>query len=266
MSIYPAAIPNDTNYPDKTDDVDWIYAKLYNDLKEEVLALCKELGISPSGASATLVARLALLALKSNVLEKDNASAFTPDHDYEPATKKYVDEIEKGASKALDDLASVAINESLISDTDNTDDIGSDAKKWKDGYFAGAMKVLGNVYTAAWANYFSSSTVVGWTSYTHSAIYTKKIGKLVFVSFWIEGTSNSTSAHFTVPYTSVNTEAYFGGTLVTAIDNGVEKSIPCRMLLTPNTTRVDCQSDMGTGIWTASGTKRVMGSFWYETA
>lgn len=31
-------------------------------------------------------------ALKSNVLELDNTNAFTPDTDYEPATKKYVDD------------------------------------------------------------------------------------------------------------------------------------------------------------------------------
>jgi hypothetical protein len=42
-----------------------------------------------------------------------------------------------GATTALDNLASVAINTSLISDTDNTDDLGSLSKKWKDGYFAG---------------------------------------------------------------------------------------------------------------------------------
>lgn len=34
------------------------------------------------------------------------------------------------ATPALDNLASVAINESLISDTDNTDNLGSSAKKW----------------------------------------------------------------------------------------------------------------------------------------
>ena len=39
-----------------------------------------------------------------------------------------------GASKALDNLASVAINTSLISDTDNTDDLGSADKAWKDLY------------------------------------------------------------------------------------------------------------------------------------
>ena len=44
-----------------------------------------------------------------------------------------------GASTALDNLASVAINTSLISDTDNTDDLGSAAKKWKDGHFAGSL-------------------------------------------------------------------------------------------------------------------------------
>jgi len=32
------------------------------------------------------------LALKSNVLELDNTDTFTPDNDYEPATKKYVDD------------------------------------------------------------------------------------------------------------------------------------------------------------------------------
>jgi len=42
-----------------------------------------------------------------------------------------------GASTALDNLASVAINLSLISDTDNTDDLGSSAKEWKDLYIDG---------------------------------------------------------------------------------------------------------------------------------
>jgi hypothetical protein len=36
-----------------------------------------------------------------------------------------------GASTALDNLASVAINTSLLSDTDDTDDLGSTAKFWK---------------------------------------------------------------------------------------------------------------------------------------
>lgn len=92
MAYYPTAIPNSTNYIDRTDDVHWIYAARYNEIKNEVLALCKELGISPSGGSATVVARLALLALKANVLELDNTTPFTPSGDYHPVTKKYFDD------------------------------------------------------------------------------------------------------------------------------------------------------------------------------
>ena len=39
-----------------------------------------------------------------------------------------------GATTALDNLASVAINTSLLSDTDSTDDLGSSAKYWRYGY------------------------------------------------------------------------------------------------------------------------------------
>jgi len=92
MAIYPKVLPDNSDYPDRADDVDWIYAARYNELKDELIAICAELGVSPSGASETVVARLALLALKSNVLALDNTTPFTPDTDYEPATKKYVDE------------------------------------------------------------------------------------------------------------------------------------------------------------------------------
>lgn len=40
-----------------------------------------------------------------------------------------------GANTALSNLASVAVNTSLISDTDNTDDLGSAAVMWRTGYF-----------------------------------------------------------------------------------------------------------------------------------
>jgi len=46
-----------------------------------------------------------------------------------------------GATVALDNLASVAINTSLISDTDDTDDLGSAAKEWKDLYIDGTANI-----------------------------------------------------------------------------------------------------------------------------
>jgi hypothetical protein len=45
-----------------------------------------------------------------------------------------------GADTALSNLASVAINTSLISDTNNTDDLGSSSIGWKDIYLAGSLK------------------------------------------------------------------------------------------------------------------------------
>jgi hypothetical protein len=52
-----------------------------------------------------------------------------------------------GASTALSNLSSVAINTSLISDTDNTDDLGSAAKMWKDLHLKGNATIGGIAYT-----------------------------------------------------------------------------------------------------------------------
>ena len=58
-----------------------------------------------------------------------------------PATKKITGAYMKsiigagtGATTSLNNLSAVAINESLISDTDSTDDLGSTAKKWLAAY------------------------------------------------------------------------------------------------------------------------------------
>jgi hypothetical protein len=45
---------------------------------------------------------LSLYALKSNVLQLNNTTPFTPDADYKPATKKYVDDNSSGASTLVD--------------------------------------------------------------------------------------------------------------------------------------------------------------------
>jgi len=61
---YPAAIPDEvTDLPDRLDDIDWIEAARYNELKKEIVAIMTELGTDPAGASADVKTRLALLAL-----------------------------------------------------------------------------------------------------------------------------------------------------------------------------------------------------------
>lgn len=91
-----------------------------------------------------------------------------PTTNYQVANKKYVDDNISGggASTALDNLASVAINTSLISDTDNTDDLGSSTKRWKDAYIAGNLSDGTN--TATVANCKTAYGHVSLTSNPHS--------------------------------------------------------------------------------------------------
>lgn len=73
----------------------------------------------------------------------------------------------------------------------------------KDYQFRGS----GDFYSAPWQNYGASSTIGGFSVIIVRDIYYKKIGKLVFVNFYIRGTSNSDSLYFTLPFTSASTMA-----------------------------------------------------------
>lgn len=64
-----------------------------------------------------------------------------------------------GATTALDNLASIAINTSLISDTDNIDDLGDATHDWKDIYFQGSLKSgAATLATATEISYISGVT------------------------------------------------------------------------------------------------------------
>lgn len=55
---YPGAIPTITDLPNRVDDVDWLLAARYNELKKELRAALIELGTDPAGTSATVKDRL----------------------------------------------------------------------------------------------------------------------------------------------------------------------------------------------------------------
>ena len=87
---YPAEIPSAVDLPDRTNDRDWLYAARYNELKKEIRACLTELGVLPKGSFADVTARLTALALKTNVLQLNNTTPYTPTTDYHPATMKFV--------------------------------------------------------------------------------------------------------------------------------------------------------------------------------
>jgi hypothetical protein len=60
--VYPDAIPTETgptpDLPDRQDDIDWLYAARYNELKKELIAALTELGTDPKGSYADVKTRL----------------------------------------------------------------------------------------------------------------------------------------------------------------------------------------------------------------
>ena len=126
---------------------------------------------------------------------------------------------------------------------------------------ANILHLSTDVYTNAWADYSASSTIVGWTSISSKSIYTKKVGKTVFVQFSIGGTSNSTSTTFTLPYTkSSDISQIF---MFLATDNS-QSSIVAYGAVGSNSATVTLNKDTAGDAWTASGTKSIYGQFWYQ--
>lgn len=60
--VYPTAIPTQTgetpDLPDRIDDLDWLYAARYNELKKELCAALTELGTNPKGSYSDVKTRL----------------------------------------------------------------------------------------------------------------------------------------------------------------------------------------------------------------
>jgi len=128
----------------------------------------------------------------------------------------------------------------------------------------GLLTVTGDAYTVVWTDYSDSSTITGWNSYTYKEIYYKVIGKLIFVSFHIYGTSDSTSASFTIPYTVSNNPSTvnIGQVVIPVVDNG---SSAFGFIYADKNTSVIYAVPSVSGAyddWTSSGNKRIRGEIW----
>jgi len=128
-----------------------------------------------------------------------------------------------------------------------------------------ALDATGGVakVTTAWTDYSATSTITGWAAGKTAVIYYKKVGKTVFVSYNITGTSDAVSASFTIPVTSAANIHYGVGYAVNAGATAAAGLIA----MTGGGTTVQLFKDMvGANNWTISGTKTVLGEFWYESA
>jgi hypothetical protein len=132
------------------------------------------------------------------------------------------------------------------------------------GAGTGDVKTSGDVLTDAFQNYFSSSTVVGWSSFTVSNIFYKKIGKMVLVLIHIAGTSNSTSTTFTLPYNIAVGSDIIASFQVT--NNGASQTAPGMFYAPAGAAVVNCYIDFQGTSWAAGNGKIVLGQFFYEVA
>jgi hypothetical protein len=137
-------------------------------------------------------------------------------------------------------------------------------------YFDGAMCVEGSSAFAfadkpagdgVWADYSATSTIVGWSSIASKTIYIKKIGKTIFVSYNITGTSDNVATSFTVPYTIATPSSTAFGY---AVNNGGVAVIGIIAAFAGGVI-IGLYSTVAYGAWTNSGTKTVAGQLWFES-
>lgn len=121
-----------------------------------------------------------------------------------------------------------------------------------------------------WANvstftdYSTTSTITGWSASPTASIFVIKVNRLVTIQFSITGTSTSSVASFTSPYSNTATIAPVIPCAV--VDNGSSPTAPGRIRLTASsaTISLDKALNVSNG-WTTSGTKTISGVFSYMT-
>ena len=128
----------------------------------------------------------------------------------------------------------------------------------------GSIQLTNDIFTEAWVDYASSSTIVGWASYTTKKIFYKRIGKTAIIDFDIDGTSggaNGAVISFTLPWSSQNDITVRVATGV-AIDNG--GSVVGMTMNSQNTNLIQVYPYNWGGNWTSSGRKWVVGQIIVE--
>lgn len=108
-----------------------------------------------------------------------------------------------GASTALNNLASVAINTTLVSDTNNTDDLGTSSIMWRTGYFATSIELghaTANTLTASSGILSIEGVVIPTISSTHTLTNKTISGS----SNTITNVSLSTGVTGNLPVTNLN--------------------------------------------------------------
>lgn len=131
--------------------------------------------------------------------------------------------------------------------------------------FKGTVNGLTPIEETAWTDGFGVLGIAGWAAGATGNILYKKIGSLVFVKFFITGTSNDTVAVINLPFTGT---ADFDQYILAGLckDNGTDLTAPSLMRIPGSVTQVLLYKNFAFDAWTASGVKEIRGQFFYEAA
>lgn len=123
--------------------------------------------------------------------------------------------------------------------------------------------ILGN-----WIDYGPNSTIVGWAGTPTANLWYRKVGSLVFLNLYIDGTSNSSSSNFTMPYTSKASANFNVRAGMEVQDNSTWQTTPGMVLVDAGSNVAILEKGFAGGEtdWTASGNKTCQGQFWYEAS
>jgi hypothetical protein len=115
-----------------------------------------------------------------------------------------------------------------------------------------------------WFDYFSLSTKTGFAGDLAGKIIVCKRDKIVYVSYYFNGTSNGTGLTFTLPYKSASGSLIWTPIAVAIDNSAILTGCPqARLPLSSNV--VSAHPDLVPGTWIASGNKQVYGQFFYPT-
>jgi hypothetical protein len=179
------------------------------------------------------------------------SASFNPDAASEAAASAAI-----ATAKAAEAAASAASIPGLASQAEA--EAGTDNTK-----YVSALRVKQAIDVFAtpagsWTDYFATSTKVGWVT-PSGYIWVLKLGKLCFVAFSISGTSNATGSSFTLPHTPARGQQ----NVCMAVDNSAWVSDTSKAEIGTNGVVV-LHKNNPEDAWTASGTKQIIGQFFYE--
>ena len=119
------------------------------------------------------------------------------------------------------------------------------------------------VSDSAWVDYSDTSTILGWDEISTQQIWYKQTSDMVYVTIRISGTSNSTSASFTLPI-DVGTEQSHISTMITE-DNSSNLTASGMVRVTGGTNTFTCFKNTDQDVlWTHNNTKAIYGNFFYR--